>query len=402
MEKSNFEIEKIMFESPPSNAYQVTLDNWRKYPYTVWSFVNVRNLIPTASIDTNWSSKTNFKKKITNLQDMKIVHEGINHNFIDVLKKCNTDAFLVMYKGDLIYEFFDKFTLKNTPHIIFSISKSLTSLLTGILFENKILDLNKTVSSIIPETKGSAYEDATIRNVLDMNVASSFIEDYSGKAEIFKKYRASTGWDFPENNFQHDIVGLYDFLSHLPRSSSPHGVKYHYCSPNSDLLGWIIERISGQKYYQLMSDLLFKPCGMNHLANVTLDKWGASRSAGGISISPYDLLLVSELVRCEGYNFNGQIIPSSWINDFINYRDNRCYLNQDDLKRFPQGNYRSKWYQTGFNDNEYCAIGIHGQNIWVNPKKELTIIRMSSASDPINIDTEELMFSVFKKIAESF
>ena len=150
-----------------------------------------------------------------------------------------------------------------------------------------------------------------------------------------------------------------------------------------------------------MSDLLFKPAGAIYLSNVTLDKWGASRSAGGISVSPYDLLSIAELVRCDGSNSNGQVIHSDWINDFKSYDDNSCYLNQDDLKRFPNGNYRSKWYQTGFDDNEFCAIGIHGQNIWINPKKELTIIRMSSASDPINIQTEELMFSVFKTIAEN-
>ena len=86
------------------------------------------------------------------------------------------------------------------------------------------------------------------------------------------------------------------------------------------------------------------------------------------------------------------------IQDFVNPRDNSCYLAQDNLERFPKGNYRSKWYQTGFGKNQFCAIGIHGQNIWVNPKKELTIIRMSSASDPINIKTEELMFSVFEEI----
>ena len=167
------------------------------------------------------------------------------------------------------------------------------------------------------------------------------------------------------------------------------------------MLGWIVERICGDKYYNILSELLFLPAGLKDDANVTLDKWGASRSAGGISISPYDLLILSELVRCYGSNGKNQIIPESWIDDFINFKDNKCYLNQDKLERFPNGNYRSKWYQTGFQDNEFCAIGIHGQNIWINPKKELTIIRMSSASDPINIKTEELMFSVFKEISNS-
>ena len=151
-----------------------------------------------------------------------------------------------------------------------------------------------------------------------------------------------------------------------------------------------------------MADLLFKKAGINHEANVTVDKWGASRAAGGISISPYDLLLISELVRNYGSNDNGQIIPASWIEDFRNSKNNSSYLNQDNLERFPKGNYRSKWYQTGFKDNEFCAIGIHGQNIWINPNKEITIVRMSSASDPINIQTEELMFSVFDEISKIF
>ena len=140
---------------------------------------------------------------------------------------------------------------------------------------------------------------------------------------------------------------------------------------------------------------------MQFSSNVTLDRLGASRSAGGISLSPYDLLTLAELTRCKGNNSKGNIVPESWIEDFVNPRDNTSYLAQDNLERFPNGNYRSKWYQTGFGENQFCAIGIHGQNIWVNPSKELTIIRMSSASDPINIKTEELMFSVFEKIGNS-
>ena len=396
---TEFKLNKIMNGSPLPKEYQVTLQNWRKYPYNCWSFVNVRNLIPTAAIDNDPSTKINIEKSLINLNDMLIMHKNSSANLQNILKKCDTDAFLVMHKGKLKFEYFDKFTYQNTPHIIFSVSKSLTSLLTGILVNKKILNLTETVSYIIPETKGSAYEDATLRNVLDMNVASGFIEDYAGEAEIFKKYRSSTGWDLPDEHSNIENTGLHEFLSTMPKSKELHGKKYHYCSPHSDLLGWIIERASGQNFSKILSNLLFKPSGINFSANVTLDKWGASRAAGGISISPYDLLLIAEMVRCLGSNDNGQIIPESWIKDFQNYKDNTSYLNQDHLERFPRGNYRSKWYQTGFNDEEFCAIGIHGQNIWINPKKELTIVRMSSASDPINIKTEELMFSVFREIA---
>ena len=397
-----FDLNKIMKGSPPPIEYQVTLDNWRKYPFNSWSFVNVRNLIPTSPIYNNPDKEVILQKQLIDIDDLVIDHKNTSYKLKEIFKICDTDAFLVMHKGKIKFEFYDKFTRFNTPHIIFSVSKSLTSLLTGILVEKKVININNYISHILPETKGSAYEDATVRNVLDMSIASGFIEDYTGQAEIFKKYRSSTGWDLPETNSTQTVKGLHDFLSSMPKSNQKHGKKYHYCSPHSDLLGWIIERASGENYSKIMADLLFKKAGMNHEANVTVDKWGASRAAGGISVSPYDLLLLSELVRNHGSNKNGQVIPAAWIEDFVNNKNNNSYLNQDNLERFPNGNYRSKWYQTGFKDNEYCAIGIHGQNIWINPQKEITIVRMSSASDPINIKTEELMFSVFDEISKIF
>tara|TARA_Y100000739_G_scaffold34663_1_gene26379 strand:- start:266 stop:1471 length:1206 start_codon:yes stop_codon:yes gene_type:complete len=397
-----FDINKIMKGSPPPIEYQVTLDNWRKYPFNSWSFVNVRNLIPTSPIYNNPDKKVILQKQLIDIDDLVIDHKNTSYKLKEIFKICDTDAFLVMHKGKIKFEFYDKFTRFNTPHIIFSVSKSLTSLLTGILVEKKVININNYISHILPETKGTAYEDATVRNVLDMSIASGFIEDYTGQAEIFKKYRSSTGWDLPETKSKQTVKGLHDFLSSMPKSNQKHGKKYHYCSPHSDLLGWIIERASGENYSKIMADLLFKKAGMNHEANVTVDKWGASRAAGGISVSPYDLLLLSELVRNHGSNKNGQVVPAAWIEDFVNNKNNNSYLNQDNLERFPNGNYRSKWYQTGFKDNEYCAIGIHGQNIWINPQKEITIVRMSSASDPINIKTEELMFSVFDEISKIF
>ncbi len=397
-----FDINKIMKGSPPPIEYQVTLDNWRKYPFNSWSFVNVRNLIPTSPIYNNPDKKIILQKQLIDIDDLVIDHKNTSYKLKEIFKICDTDAFLVMHKGKIKFEFYDKFTRFNTPHIIFSVSKSLTSLLTGILVEKKVININNYISHILPETKGTAYEDATVRNVLDMSIASGFIEDYTGQAEIFKKYRSSTGWDLPETNSTQTVKGLHDFLCSMPKSNQKHGQKYHYCSPHSDLLGWIIERASGENYSKIMADLLFKKAGINHEANVTVDKWGASRAAGGISVSPYDLLLLSELVRNHGSNNNGQVIPEAWIEDFVNNKNNNSYLNQDNLERFPNGNYRSKWYQTGFKDNEYCAIGIHGQNIWINPQKEITIVRMSSASDPINIKTEELMFSVFDEISKIF
>jgi len=134
---TEFKLNKIMNGSPLPKEYQVTLQNWRKYPYNCWAFVNVRNLIPTAEIDNDPNTKIKIEKNLTNLNDMLIKHKNSSANLQNILKKCDTDAFLVMHKGKLKFEFFDKFTNQNTPHIIFSVSKSLTSLLAGILINKK-------------------------------------------------------------------------------------------------------------------------------------------------------------------------------------------------------------------------------------------------------------------------
>ena len=209
--------------SPPPIEYQVTLDNWRKYPFNSWSFVNVRNLIPTSPIYNNPDKKVKLQKQLIDINDLVIDHKNTSYKLKEIFKICDTDAFLVMHKGKIKFEFYDKFTRFNTPHIIFSVSKSLTSLLTGILVEKKVININNYISHILPETKGTAYEDATVRNVLDMSIASGFIEDYTGQAEIFKKYRSSTGWDLPETNSTQTVKGLHDFLSSMPKSNQKHG-----------------------------------------------------------------------------------------------------------------------------------------------------------------------------------
>ena len=174
----NLKINNLMKLSPPAKDYQVTLSNWRKYPYNKWAFVHTRQILPTSEIKTNRQFVDCFDQSLINMDDLSINHNNKKLLFKKVLNDCDTDAFLIMHRGKLVYEHFNNFTDKSTPHIIFSVSKSLTSLTTGILQENNSLNVDKKISYYLPEIMGSAYQDATIRNLLDMNIASGFVEDY--------------------------------------------------------------------------------------------------------------------------------------------------------------------------------------------------------------------------------
>ena len=88
----------------------------------------------------------------------------------------------------------------------------------------------------------------------------------------------------------------------------------------------------------------------------------------------------------------------------IAVRDNRIWRAQNQAegpRLFTDGNYRSLWYQTGFKDQEICAIGIHGQWLWINPQKELVIVKLASHNSEVDTDTDRLMLAAFAAIADA-
>ena len=106
-----------------------------------------------------------------------------------------------------------------------------------------------------------------------------------------------------------------------------------------------------------------------------------------------DLSKIAELVRCMGSIENKQIIKEDTISELIDYKAEHPWPSIEKGRLFPKGGYRSKWYQTGRNNKEICAIGIHGQWIWIDPIKEISIVMFSSRKMPLSI-TKDLNFTL--------
>ena len=358
-----------------------TLDNWRTYPYNQFAFSDVKKIIPTALINKG-TKENNFKSDLENLNSLSFINRyNEKSNLIDFLKQNLADSFIVINKEKKIFEWCKNPELNNHQHILFSVSKSLTSLLTGMLIKENLIIESKEISCYIPEVKESAYKNATIRNLLDMTVSSNFNEDYLDKTGLFNLYREATGFN-PRNSGS--TIGLNEFLTKMPKSSKPHGAKYQYCSPNTDLLGWIIERVTNERFSNVFSNYIFQKCEPSYDAYITLDPKGAPRTAGGICMTVDDLSKIAEMVRCRGSLRNSQIIPENIMVDLIDYENKYPWLNKDKGTLFPKGGYRSKWYQTGLQHKEICAIGIHGQWIWIDPIREISIVLFSSRKQPLS------------------
>ena len=368
----------------------INLNNWRTHPYNRIAFSNIEKILPT-SIIKKGNNSVRFKNKFEDLKSLTFLNKYKEHQSLkEYLKKNFTDMFLVIKKGNKVFEWFSENQNSNKSHILFSISKSLTGLIAGVLIEKRLIDESKNITFYIPEVKNSAYDNATIRNLLDMTVSSNFQEEYLDKTGLFNLYRQATGFNPRDKDTK---IGLKGFLKLIPKSHNTHGNNYQYCSPNTDLLGWIIERVTNKKFSEFFSEEIFQKCNPNFNAFVTLDNEGSPRTAGGICMNINDLAKIAELVRCKGSIENKQIIKENTIARLIDYKADYPWPSVERGRLFPKGGYRSKWYQTGHKNKEICAIGIHGQWIWVDQIKEVSIIMFSSRKTPLSL-SKDINFSL--------
>jgi len=374
---------------------QPTLANWRLPPFNREAFSKVREIIPTASINRIKGTAVENNESVNKKLTVKI---GENEETVldEFLRKTTADAFHVSHKGKTIYTWHSDYCSSTTPHIIFSVSKSLTALLIGCVIDEGLLSEETLVSQIIPEAKGGAFEEASVRDLLDMSVSSNFIEDYEATSGIFLDYRQSTGWNPQDID---DTSHLKSFLLSLKKNTHKHGEKFEYHSTNTDMLGIIIEKCAGKKYAQYFFEKLMKPLGARDEAYVTLDSMGTSRAAGGICISANDIMSICEMVRCYGKNSQGeQVFPENWIKDILNSDSDKKFSLDGHYDIFPEGLYRSKWYRPYTSRNVLFGLGIHGQWIWIDFEKELSIVCLSSEPKPIIKNNIKQMSDVFNQI----
>ncbi|HKP23696.1 MAG TPA: serine hydrolase [Dongiaceae bacterium] len=377
----------------------VTLANWRLPPWNCYAFHHIAELLPVARIAHDPARVSAWSQAPGKLADLAFTApDGTAWTIGRMLPHTATDGFVVLHKGRLAYEWYGNGLTATDPHIVFSVSKSITGILAGILVERGQLDPDAPVTRYIPEAAGSVYGDCTVRHVLDMSVGISFVENYLDTTGDFARYRAATGWNPVANPA---LAGdLHSFLVTLGPDENPHGAKFHYVSPNSDLLGWILERAGGAPYARLLSDLIWKKLGAEADAHITVDKLGAARSAGGICVVLRDLARFGEMVRNVGRAGGEQIVPRRWIEDILGNGDQKAWLAQPTAAKFlPNGRYRSQWYMIGNATGAYCAIGIHGQWIYIDPAAEMVIAKLSSQPQPLDEGIDYLLLAAFDAIA---
>lgn len=375
----------------------VRLSNWRQSPWNIWSFRHVSELIPTARIAATPGLIEEPQVDASDLLRQEVRLDGEKLTVAHLLRKTSTDALVVMKSGRVVADFYAQNFGLQSRHILFSASKSVTAIVAGILHGDGLLDLEAPVSAYLPELGSSAYSDARIRDVLDMRVSLDFEETYLDPRGDFARYRRAGLLEPVEPGQAAET--LLEFLSSLKKGAGEHNGPFHYASPNSDVLGLVLERASGERFADLVTARLWQPLGARQDAYVTVDAAGAARSGGGICMTPRDLVRIGEMMRLGGVAGGRCIVPRDWVHDTATGEPAGQWAAGKLAEWLPGGYYRNKWYQRRAGGNAFFALGIHGQWLYVDPRAEMVVAKFSSQQVPVCNETKRVNLALFDALA---
>jgi CubicO group peptidase (beta-lactamase class C family) len=361
-------------------AETATIANWRSSPFNRWAFRNVPKIIATDRIENDptniWALASNPKP----FEDFKLTRaDGSTLDLPAFLHATSTDAIVILQDGHIVYEAYANGNSEHAPHILMSATKSVVGLICGILRRTGDLDVDALVSDYVPEIALTAYQGATVRNLLDMRTGIVLDE-----AQI-AAYTAASNWDPVTPDGAN--ANFHDFFENLSAPYNPHGGPFKYISGNTDLLGWVIERATGRPFASLASTLFWKPLGAGDAALITLDRKGAPRCTGGFCSTVRDFARIGQLVLQSGHRDSTSIVPADWIADMENGGDHDAWANGEWGRLFSFAGksmrYRSGWYVIDDEPKTLFAMGIHGQNLFVDRTNRIVIAKMSSQDNRI-------------------
>ncbi len=391
-----------MVGSPPPPDKLIAFQDGGVYqfPKTRWSFCNFRRMGPTTAVSRGLGPASPLQRaELAELDAVEFTPLGSYKSMTwgQAYDANYTDGVVVLHKGRIVYERYSGAMKPEGQHIAMSVTKSFFGLIGQMLVAEGALEESAPVTRYVPELQNSAFADATIRQVLDMRTGLKYSENYADpQAEIWMHARA--GGVLPRPPQYAGPQTFYEFLQTVQKEGQ-HGGNFAYKTVNTDVIGWIIRRVTGLSIGEVLSECIWSKIGMEQDAYFTVDSAGNEFAGGGLSAGLRDMARFGELLRNHGTWAGQQIIPQVVIDD-IRFNG--------DVAAFPVGNfptlngwcYRNMWWVSNNAHGAYAARGIHGQAIYIDPKAEMVIARFGSHPLAANTHFDPTSLPAYHAVAQ--
>ena len=251
----------------------------------------------------------------------------------------------------------------------FSVAKSFTSTLMGAALKDGLIkSMDDKVSDYLPDMKGSAYDDVSLRQLLTMTSGVQWNEDYGDPQSDVARF----------NNHQPEpgVDALVSYMRRLPRAA-PAGTRWLYSTGETNLIGLVLAAAIQKPLAQYLQEKIWQPAGMEQQATWLLSKSGKEISGCCVQAAPRDYARLGQFIL-EGAQVNGQgILPDGWLQQATH--------KQADIGA-PGRGYGYQWWT--YDNGAFAARGIFGQGIFIDPARQLVIVsnanwhKAGSANNP--------------------
>ncbi len=385
---------------PPEKIIRHADMGFYQFPKSRWSFSHMRELVSTKNVARGNGAVSPLPlAERADLDNVQFLPLGSDERmtWAQSLKVNYTDSIIVLHKGRIVYERYFGAAKPDLPHMSFSVTKSYFGTLAAILISEGKLDPDALVTKYIPEMRGSAFADATVRQVLDMTTGISYSEKYADPNSDVWEFSFAGGILPPPPGYDGKKT-FYDYLPTLQKEGE-HGAQFIYKSVNSEVLGWLIQRVTGQTAVAALETRIWRKLGAEMDAHMLIDSAGIGFAAGGFNSVLRDQARFGEMMRRDGF-FNGQqIVPKSVVEDI------RAGASKPDFAKagyatLPGWSYRNQWWVSHNAHGAFTARGIHGQTIYIDPAAEMVIVRFASHPVATNGSLDATSLPAYQAIAE--
>ena len=383
---------RIVFNERPGHG---------QFPRNRWAFSHMRELVPTANVWRGPGAARVLPAAQQGIDPASVRfaawQSGEATDFAEMLLHTYTDSVVVLHRGHIVYEAYWGEGRPERPHICFSITKSVVGTLAASLAAEGALDVNALVPHYLPEMAGTAYADATLRDVMDMRIGVQYSEDYTDPNAEVRAYGRAGGMSPRGPNYT-GPNSFYDFLRTL-RKQGEHGAGFSYKTVNTEVLAWVLRRITGLPLAQLISERIWQPMGAEHDAYLMVDAIG-TEGGGGLNCTLRDLARFGELMRNGGRVGEQQVIPAAAVAEVAAGGSPEAFANGG-YTLLKGWSYRDMWWVTHNAHGAYMGRGIHGQSLYIDPKAEVVIARFGGHPVASSVGNDPLSLPGFHAMAQA-
>lgn len=302
------------------------------------------------------------------LHELNFTYEfrGKTHPAVDALEDTYTDALLIIKGGRIVNESYLNRTDEHTHFMSYSMAKSLNSIMLGLAIQDKrVAAVTDPVRHYIPEVKGSAYDGATLRDVLQMRSGSDWNDDF---------FSPGPAKDINEQAFMRGEK-RYVTPAFTAKRAHPPGEVFNYNTVDAAVIGLVVERAAHEPISQYMTRRLWQPAGMESYAFYILDGppgTGREFTGGGFNAVLRDYGRIGLMMLQRGVANGHPLLPASWV-----VESSTPIAQPAGIPALGLGYAYFWWTVSG--THAFTALGGEGQFIYVDPDTKTVIVKMSHA-----------------------